>query len=127
MYDSSLPPPVMPPPPAPGLKKHSPIGIASLAVGAVSLIAVCVVFGLSLASQDTTSANYETMTTAVGIIAICAIVMSLVGVGLGIAGIVQKAQSKVFAILGLCLSALVLIGLCGIMLIGFAALGSMGL
>ena len=65
------------------------------------------------------------MTSTVGFLGICSMVISLVGVGLGIAGVVQKVQSKVFPIIGLVLSALVLLGMCGIMLLGFSVLSSL--
>ncbi len=124
MYDSSFPPPIVPPP-APVERKYSPIGIASFVIGIVSLLSVCGFFALSLLMQD--SASTDSLNTLIGFLVICTIVISVVGVGLGIGGIVQKAQSKVFAIIGLALNALVLLGLCLLMVIGFAALSSLGL
>jgi hypothetical protein len=106
-------------------RKYSPIGIASFIIGIVSLLSVCAFFALSLYTQNS-SAN-SSLTSLVGFLVICTIVISLVGIGLGIGGVVQKAQSKVFSIIGLVLNALVLIGLCGLMVIGLAALSSLGL
>jgi hypothetical protein len=93
-------------------------------MGILSVLSVCLVFVLSYSSSNASYSTADTLTTMVGILAICTIVLSLVGVGLGIGGVVQKAQSKVFAIIGLVLNALVLIGLCGILLLGFAALSA---
>ena len=125
MYDSSFPPPVAPPPPLPVQKKHSGVGIASFVIGIVSVLGVCVTFGLSFYAQSASSQTSSSMTSTVGFLGICSMVISLVGVGLGIAGVVQKVQSKVFPIIGLVLSALVLLGMCGIMLLGFSVLSSL--
>ena len=125
MYDSSFPPPVAPPPPLPVQKKHSGVGIASFVIGIVSMLGVCLTFGLSFYAQSAGSQTSSSMTSAVGFLGICSMVISLIGVGLGIAGVVQKVQSKVFPIIGLVLSALVLLGMCGIMLLGFSMLSSL--
>ena len=125
MYDSSFPPPVAPPPPLPVQKKHSGVGIASFVIGILSALGVCLTFGLSFYAQSASSQTSSSITSAVGFLGMCSMVISLVGVGLGIAGVVQKVQSKVFPIIGLVLSALVLLGMCAIMLLGFSVLSSL--
>ena len=128
MNDSSFPPPITTlPPPPPDLKKHSSIGIVAFVMGILDILGVCLMFGLSLYSQDAPANTSDTLTSVVGFMAICLVIVSIVGVVLGIIGVVQKAQSKVFAIIGLVLNALVLLGICVIMAIGMAALGSLGL
>jgi len=114
------------PPPAPEPRKHSPLGIAAFAIGILSGFGICLTLGLSFYAQ--TSAGYQTaqtLTSVVGFMAICTVVISLVGVGLGIAGVAQKAQSKVFGIIGLVLNVLVFLSLCAIMVLGFAVLSSL--
>jgi hypothetical protein len=93
MYDSSFPPPEVPPPPPPSeMPKHSKLGIISFVLAIVSLVLVCLFFVF---------------------VFICLIGLSnLTGVGLGIAALTQKTQSKVFGILGLVFNALILLGFC---------------
>ncbi|MBX9677454.1 MAG: hypothetical protein K2X38_01735 [Gemmataceae bacterium] len=45
----------------------------------------------------------------------------LVGIVLGIVGCVQAHRRKIFAILGLVLNLMIVLGMCGLMAIGFAA------
>jgi hypothetical protein len=113
MYDSSFPPPEVPPPPPPSeMPKHSKLGIISFVLAIVSLVLVCLffVFAYMLGSNNLSSG---TGTTTIGWVFICLIGLSnLTGVGLGIAALTQKTQSKVFGILGLVFNALILLGFC---------------
>lgn len=122
MYEPSFPPPVVPPPPVE--KKTSGLGIAALIIGILAFLGVCVTFGFSAYSQSQPYRVQESLNSVVGLLAICTLVIGLVGVGLGVAGVLQKTQSKVMAIIGLVLSSLVLIGMCGIMLLGVAMISS---
>jgi hypothetical protein len=113
MYDSSFPPPVVPPPPPPPeMPKHSKLGIISFVLSIVSVVLVCLFFVFAyMLGSNTLSTG--TGTTAVGWVFICLIgIANLTGVGLGIAALTQKTQSKIFSILGLVFNALVLIAFC---------------
>lgn len=126
MYDSSFPPPVVPPPP-PDMPKHSKLGIISFVLSIVSLVLVCLffVFAYMLGSNTLSSGSG---TTVVGWGFICLIgIANLTGVGLGIAALTQKVQSKIFGILGLVFNALILLGFCIFILFAVVlAAGSLG-
>jgi hypothetical protein len=46
--------------------------------------------------------------------------LAVIGLGLGIAGVVQPNRNKLFAILGLIFNFLVLVSVCGILALGLA-------
>ncbi len=109
MYDSTF----TPAPPAPELRKHSLLGIASFILSLVALLLVCVffIFAYYLGS-NANMASIQGM-SVIGWVFICGIgISTLAGIGLGIAAVVQKAQSKVFGILGIIFNALILLGFC---------------
>ncbi|MEW5941098.1 MAG: hypothetical protein AB1750_15635 [Chloroflexota bacterium] len=106
-------------------EKPTPLGIAALVVGILSVLGICGTFGLSYFSRSADFQTAETFNTAVGLLAICSMGVSLLGVVLGIVGVVQKSPKKAMPIIGLVLSALALIVMCGIMLLGFAIMGSL--
>jgi hypothetical protein len=53
-----------------------------------------------------------------GLLIIGGLVVSLVGLVLGITGLVQPGRSKVFPVLGLGLNAVIIVGVIGIIVIG---------
>ena len=111
MYDSSFPPPMVPPPP-PEMPRHSKLGIISFVLSIISVFLVCLflVFAYMLGNNNLATNN---STTVIGWVFICLIGLSnLIGIGLGIAALTQKVQSKIFGILGLVFNALILIGFC---------------
>jgi hypothetical protein len=105
--------PFNPPPPPPSVRKHSPLGIASFVLSILSAAMICafITYAYILGSNSTSTVSMGA--SAVVWVFICAISLaSLVGLGLGIAAVVQPGQSKVFGILGLVFNALILIGFC---------------
>ena len=126
MYDSSFPPPMVPPPP-PEMPRHSKLGIISFVLSIISVFLVCLflVFAYMLGNNNLATNN---STTVIGWVFICLIGLSnLIGIGLGIAALTQKVQSKIFGILGLVFNALILIGFCLFIIFAvFLAAGSLG-
>ena len=127
MYDPNFPPPVtsdplVPPPPV--AAKQSGVGIASVVIGILSLIMVCVTFAIAGGSGGVSeySASYENLMTGIGLLACGTIALTLVGVVLGIVGVVQKNVKKVFAIIGLASNGVVLLALCAVIAIGMLAM-----
>lgn len=120
MYDSSLP---VIPPPLPEQRKHSPLGIASMIVSIIAAVGLCLTLGLSVYGE-TTSTPTDAFLSIVGFAAICSGAMGLIGLGLGIGALFQKAQSKVFSIIGLVLGAVVSLALCVIIVIGLLVPGT---
>ena len=106
----------------PNEKKQSGLGTASLIIGIVSILGICLVFGLSFYARGVPPQTAATLTSIVGLGGICSLALGLVGTGLGLAGVIQKASSKTLAIIGVILSAVAFLIMCGIMLLGVAVL-----
>jgi len=87
------------------VKKHSGAGIAALIIGILDILGACLIIVLSLTITYVLFVNLTSI--FVGILCI-------VGVTLGIIGIVQQVQNKIYAIIGLVLNALVLFSVCGL-------------
>ena len=122
-----------PPPPASDLDKpKTPVlGIASFIAAIVSLLSVCAFFIFSYYLGSQVQYGNATDMNSIGLVGwvfICLISLtSLAGIGLGIAAVVQKGTSKVFGIIGLVLSSLILLGFCVFMIFAFGlALAAIG-
>ncbi|MEW6093127.1 MAG: hypothetical protein AB1531_04090 [Chloroflexota bacterium] len=115
--------------------KHSKIGIASFVLALLGLFLFCtamllaLVYGASLGlsnpsiSQDPYQTyRYIDQTSPVFILSVvlscCGPILNLVGLGLGIAAVAQKIDKKIFGILGLVISGLVLLTYCGLTVLG---------
>jgi hypothetical protein len=101
-------------------RNHSPLGVASFILSLVSgliLLVAIVAAGAMVTSNPTLDEESPEM-IGLG----CAILffgfLELVALGLGIAGAIQASRSKVFAILGIVFSAVVLLGIAFLMVIG---------
>jgi MFS family permease len=95
-------------------QKHSRLGIASFVVGITSVICslalLCsfiLFIGGSVASKYSGGWEGFFVLFVVGIFCYFLMGFSMIGIGLGIAGILEKERKSIFAILGLALSALV--------------------
>ena len=110
-------------PPPPIKTKHSGMGIASLVIGILVIILLCFTFTLAMAQggNPNMSINSDSLLTFIGLLTCGTIMLSLVGVGLGIAAIIQKNVKKVFGIIGLVLNGVSLLGLGGITILGLLA------
>lgn len=101
--------------------KHSGLGITSfvlsLLVGLL-VFGILVVAGIMEARRPGGIAEDSPITILVGLAIIGAMMLDLLAVALGIAGLVQKDTKKVFAILGLIISAVTLFGTIGLIIIG---------
>ncbi len=121
MYDINYPPP--PPPPLPAAPKHSVLGIVSfiLAILAVTIFCGGVAIYLALGGPGNPPEGFQSIDT---IISCGAGFLALVGLGLGIAAVVQKNTKKLFGILGLIFNALYLLAYCVIIVFNLARLSA---
>lgn len=110
MNDLSNSSPTSSPPSEP--KRHSRLGIASLILALISVFLGCsfIVFNYwvnsisAITTQAPAMANYVFL----GVIPLSA----LAGFGFGIVGLIKPARSKVYGILGIVISSLILLGFC---------------
>jgi len=103
--------------------KHSRFGIASfiiaLAGGVFEFILIAIAGVLSVQAGGELDENSpEAILIGLGILA--GFALNLISMGLAIAGLCERRRNKVFAILGLAINILLLIGVCGL-----GALGAM--
>ena len=114
--------PTTPPDMLPPLDKpKTPIlGIISLICAILSGILFCLIFvvaGVFVSQVNPNQLDYQTLgNLGIGVLVLMcgSVVVALAGVGLGIAAVLQKDTSKVFGIIGLVLSAIMLLAECGI-------------
>jgi len=101
------------PPPPPAATRHSRLGIASfvLAIVAVSVMCVDFIIVAAMGGVNPTNLTFNPIDTA---LSCTAGLVAMVGLGLGIAAVVQKNEKKVFGVLGLVFNGLYLLGYCAI-------------
>lgn len=119
--------PFTPPPPPPVTRKHSPLGIVSfvLSILSIGLICIFLIYAYIIGNSGTAITTQASVSVWVFICVIS--LFSLVGLGLGIAAVIQPASSKVFGVLGLVFNALVMIGFCILLILSVVvATSSMG-
>lgn len=101
--------------------KHSGIGITSFIMSLVmALIAFIVVIIAGVLETSSAGGMDESAvgTMVVGFLIIGCILVQLVALGLGIAGLIQKNRKKIFAVLGTVFSGLTIAGVVFLMLVG---------
>jgi hypothetical protein len=101
--------------------KHSGLGIASFIIAIVLGVFEFLFIVVAGIVETTNSGGIEakpTIAIVVGMSILLGVGLSLVGIGLGIAGLIQKNRKKVFTILGLVFNIAVIIMVLGIVVIG---------
>lgn len=106
------------PSPLPEARKHSRLGIGSLVFAIVALLVTGIFMfsgGLPL------SFGFYASEHILGLLLLGGLLTTLVGIGLSIVSMRQKGTNKMFGILGLVISGIILLGFCayGIFLISF--------
>lgn len=92
---------------------HSGIGIASFIISIVVTIETFITFLLSgvLAVITPGGLNQDSASAVIiGFVIIFFLIISVVGIGLGIGGMLQKKSNKIFSLLGLIFNLLLVIG-----------------
>jgi hypothetical protein len=102
---------------------HSALGIASFAL---SLLTVAGVIGFYLAVNAAVArgvvdaANPPAGLLAAGMVFLVSVLVAVVGIGLGIAALVQKNRRRVLAWVGLALNSLVVLAVVVLIALGYA-------
>jgi mannose/fructose/N-acetylgalactosamine-specific phosphotransferase system component IID len=101
--------------------KHSGLGIASFIISLA--MGICVFFLLVIAGimEVSTPGGMDEESPAaviIGLFIIAALIVTLIGIGFGIAGLIQKNRNKNFSILGVIFNTLITLGVIVIMTIG---------
>ena len=112
--------PVHYPEPVPRLP-HSAVGVASFVLAILTAMAMFCLFavaGYLEATRDDVLPENSVATMMVGFGIIGCWGMSFLGIGLGIAGILQPYTDKTFSILGLTIAAMALVGSIGLCILG---------
>jgi hypothetical protein len=102
-------------------QKHSGIGIASFITSVVASILLGLMVVIAGAMEIATPGGLDEKTAAamvLGLFIIALLVVDIVALGLGIAGLFQKDRKKLFAILGTTFSAATIIGILFLIVIG---------
>jgi hypothetical protein len=105
------------------LLKHSGPGVASFIIALAAGIAVglsILVAGIVEASRPGALGPGSSGEVMIGAVVCLGLLIALVGLGLGIAGVCQSNRKKVFAVIGLIFNGLILLGGGLLALIGIA-------
>ena len=104
-------------------QKHSGLGIASFITSIISGILTLVLIGVAGVMQASTPGGMDEKSAGavvVGLFMIFFLGASLVALGLGIGGLIQKDRKKIFAILGTVFAAITFLGTILLMMVGLA-------
>jgi len=110
-----------PSPPAPELRKHSRLGMASFIISIVAALIICIdiVLAFGNGSGFSVSSSYAWVDTA---LTCASAVAAVVGLVLGIIAVNRKNTKKVFGILGLVFNALIVLGICALIRINIMSI-----
>jgi hypothetical protein len=103
---------------------HSGFGIASFVLALMLFLVDAVLFVAALAERHTSTPGDKVrgplmIAFAFGLLSTA--VLSIVGLAVGVAGLTQRERNRVFAVLGVCCNALLLLGVIGVLLLGIRA------
>jgi hypothetical protein len=105
---------------------HSGLGIASFVIGLVVVVIILLMILLIgvLVSNRANRNTADTMAAMTGLFICGGALASLVGLGLGMAGVFQEDRNRTFAVIGLILNGLIILGTAVLFLIGMAMGGA---
>lgn len=101
--------------------KHSGLGISSfiIAIGVCVLEFVLIIIAGVMESSTPGGVDEDSMLAAIlGLVILGGLGVNLLGVGLGIAGLVQRDVKKAFSVLGVAFNGLIICGIFMLMVIG---------
>jgi hypothetical protein len=102
-------------------QKHSGLGIASFItsfVASISLVLLVVIAGALEVSAPGWIDEESVAAMVLGLFIFALLVVDIVALGLGIAGLIQKKRKKLFAILGTVFAAATILGILFLIVIG---------
>lgn len=100
--------------------RHSGFGIASFVTALAAGLLVLVVFGIAgvIGARNGDIDEKSPEAVLLGLAVIGGLLVAMLGIGLGIAGVCQHRRKKVFAVLGLVINAVVTLGVVLVMIVG---------
>ena len=99
--------------------KHSRLGVASFVISLVTFVVEVIVIVLAgVLEIEGQMSETSSAVVIVGMLIMLGMFANLVGVGLGIAAVVQKKAKKLFGILGLIFNSCLILLILGLMIIG---------
>lgn len=102
--------------------KHSALGISSFVISMVVIVLELVSFLLiAVTAAANNKSNLFGVALTFGLIAIFGALGNLTGIGLGLAGVIQKNRKKVFSILGLIINSILIILFILLLVVGINA------
>jgi hypothetical protein len=108
-------------------QQHSKLGIASFILSIISIICIFILLIVAGTIEVSTPGGMDensAAAAAIGMFYFLFTGFSIVGIGLGIAGLFAKDKKKIFAILGLIFSAAVLLIAISVMVVGLSMVNS---
>jgi Family of unknown function (DUF6142) len=118
-------PPGCPPPPEFSIPlalptRHSGYGIASFALGLVSAVAIFIAVSIAglMTAAGRVGESSQTMYEVIGLCLIFFLLLAITGAILGVLGVLQKKQKKLFAVLGLAINLVTVVCTAMLVLIG---------
>jgi mannose/fructose/N-acetylgalactosamine-specific phosphotransferase system component IIC len=102
---------------------HSGFGIASFVIACLAgmfELAVIVYAGLLQTTTPGGMDENSPQVIVIGLAAIGGMALDLLAIGLGVAGLFQRGRSKTFAVLGVVLGTVILLGMIGLIVLGIA-------
>jgi hypothetical protein len=102
---------------------HSGMGIASFVIGVLALLGLVLALASLVAAIKASGGHLDDHGAAAvgaGLILMLVGLLGLVGAGLGIAGVMQRVQRRLFAILGLCFNGPVVLLIITFLIVGLA-------
>lgn len=104
-------------------KKHSGMGIASFVTSIVIGLSImmCYFFiAFKTVASGGSIDSHSSFAIVTGLIILGLIMFDMIALGLGIAGVIQKDRKKIYAILGIIISAAMILSVVVLMFIGLA-------
>jgi hypothetical protein len=105
-------------------EKHSGPGIASFIISLVASMAMFVLIGIAGVLEVSTPGGMDEDSPAAVLIGLCMFLLlglELLAAGLGVAGVLQQARRRVFAVLGLVISTGTMLFTLFLMMVGLMA------
>ena len=103
--------------------RHSGLGIASFIgaiIAGVGEFILVMIAGVIEVSTPGGMNEESPQAVILGLLMIAGLFLAMVGIGLGIAGLIQRECKKIFAILGLVFNLMIIFGVVGLFIIGLA-------
>ena len=103
------------------IRTHKGTGIASFIIGVTCIITIMVLIGIAGVMTNTGRATAE-LNMILGLGMISAVLVDLIGIGLGVFGAADRSSKKVYPVLGLILNVVVVALFAALLIIGLLSM-----